>query len=64
MAGGRRYCGFAVGEAVTDDDIKVWVQRQIERVKIEIRIDMCQAAIQRLKAELVLLQDDLRKLEP
>ena len=48
---------------MTDDDIKAWVRNEIERAQLQVRIDTCQAAIQALKAELVLLQDAMRELE-
>jgi chaperonin cofactor prefoldin len=51
------------GEAVTDDEIKTWVARLVERAKLETEIDVCQAGIESLKVRLQKLQDELRALE-
>jgi hypothetical protein len=44
---------------VSDEDLKEWVLRQVERVEVQIQIDMCQAAIESLKARLNKLQQEL-----
>jgi hypothetical protein len=44
---------------VTDEDIKGWVAREVERVRLEIQIDLCQAGLEALKTRLVELQTRL-----
>jgi prefoldin subunit 5 len=48
---------------VTDDDIKTWVSRLVERSNLELEIDICQAEIEALKRRLETLQEALTKLD-
>jgi predicted kinase len=48
---------------VSDEDLRAWVLQQVERVEVQIQIDMCQAAIESLKARLAKLQQELVDLK-